>query len=96
MILLALALQAANLYDGLFSTGSMRFSFSLALSLMLWLAVLMYWLESFRSRMDGLQALVLPVAAFHEFCRANHVIQIAPLEGAALPGGAPPDSGSST
>jgi len=63
MIFLALALQAANLYDGLFSTGSMRFSFSLALSLMLWLAVLMYWLESFRSRMDGLQALVLPVAA---------------------------------
>jgi phenol hydroxylase P0 protein len=40
--------------------------------------------------------LVLPVAAFHEFCRANHVIQIAPLEGATLPGDAPPDSGSAT
>jgi phenol/toluene 2-monooxygenase (NADH) P0/A0 len=39
--------------------------------------------------------LVMPVAAFHEFCRANRVIQITPLEGATLPGAAPPDSGSS-
>jgi phenol hydroxylase P0 protein len=38
--------------------------------------------------------LVLPVAAFHEFCRANHVIQITPLEGATPAGEAPPDSGS--
>lgn len=45
---------------------------------------------------DLLVELVLPVAAFQEFCRANHVIQIAPFEGAALPGGAPPNSGSST
>ena len=29
--------------------------------------------------------LVMPVAAFHEFCRANDVVQITPLEGAALP-----------
>jgi ABC-type uncharacterized transport system permease subunit len=28
-----------------------------------WLAVLIYWLESFRSRMDGLQPMVLPLAA---------------------------------
>jgi ABC-type uncharacterized transport system permease subunit len=41
----------------------MRFSFSFALSLMLWLAVLIYWLESFRARMDGLQPMVLPLAA---------------------------------
>jgi hypothetical protein len=41
----------------------MRFSFSFAMSLMLWLAVLIYWLESFHSRMDGLQPMVLPLAA---------------------------------
>ena len=62
-IFLALALQGASLYDGLFGSGSMRFSFSFALSLMLWLAVLIYWLESFRARMDGLQPMVLPLAA---------------------------------
>jgi ABC-type uncharacterized transport system permease subunit len=62
-IALALALQGTGLYDGLFGAGDMRFSFSFALSLMLWLAVLIYWLESFRSRMDGLQPMVLPLAA---------------------------------
>lgn len=59
----ALVLQGVGLYDGLFSAGGMRFSFSFALSLMLWLAVFIYWLESFRSRMDGLQPMVLPLAA---------------------------------
>ena len=59
----ALVLQGIGLYEGLFSVGGMRFSFSLALSLMFWMAVLIYWLESFRSRMDGLQPMVLPLAA---------------------------------
>ena len=62
-ILSALILQGIGLYDGLFSAGGMRFSFSFALSLMLWLAVLIYWLESYRTRMDGLQPMVLPLAA---------------------------------
>lgn len=59
----ALSLQGIGLYDGLFGAGGMRFSFSFALSLMLWLAVFIYWLESFHSRMDGLQPMVLPLAA---------------------------------
>ena len=62
-ILVALILQGVGLYVGLFGAGEMRFSFSFALSLMLWLAVLIYWLESFRSPMDGLQPMVLPLAA---------------------------------
>ncbi|GAB1412842.1 hypothetical protein MASR1M97_15780 [Candidatus Desulfobacillus denitrificans] len=41
----------------------MRFGFSSALSLMLWLAVLIYWVESFHARLEGLQPLVLPLAA---------------------------------
>ncbi|SDI20585.1 cytochrome C assembly family protein [Propionivibrio dicarboxylicus] len=62
-IALALLLQGLELHDALFGNGGMRFSFGLALALMLWLAALIYWLESFRSRMDGLQPAVLPVAA---------------------------------
>lgn len=58
-----LFLHGIGLYEGLFGAGGMRFSFSYALSLMLWLAVFIYWLESFRARMDGLQPMVLPVAA---------------------------------
>jgi len=30
--------------------------------------------------------LVMPAAAFHEFCRANHVTHIAPIEGVAVVG----------
>ncbi|MCB1931060.1 cytochrome c biogenesis protein CcsA [Accumulibacter sp.] len=63
VLLGALVIQGFGLYEGLFSAGGMRFSFSFAMSLMLWLAVLIYWLESFRSRMDGLQPMVLPLAA---------------------------------
>jgi ABC-type uncharacterized transport system permease subunit len=62
-ILVALILQGIDLYEGLFGAGGMRFSFSFALSLMLWLAVLIYWLEGFRSALDGLQPMVLPLAA---------------------------------
>lgn len=59
----ALLLHAWGLYDGLFADIGMRFSFSFALSLMMWLAVLIYWLESFMARMEGLQPMVLPLAA---------------------------------
>jgi ABC-type uncharacterized transport system permease subunit len=73
-----LAIHGAGLYAGLFSAGAMHFSFSLALSLMLWLAVFIYWLESFRSRMDGLQPMVLPLAAacalLPEVFPASHVL----------------------
>lgn len=62
-IAFALIIQGAGLFEGLFATGTLRFSFSLAVSLMLWLAVLIYWLESFQSRMDGMQPMVLPIAA---------------------------------
>ncbi|MEN9481823.1 MAG: hypothetical protein RLZZ298_3218 [Pseudomonadota bacterium] len=59
----ALIIHAVGLYNALFSEAGMRFSFSFALSLMMWLAVLIYWLESFMSRMEGMQPMVLPLAA---------------------------------
>ena len=63
LLCLALGLHGTSLYGLLFGDGGMRFSFSLALSLMLWLAVLIHWLESFRTRLDAMQALILPFAA---------------------------------
>ncbi|AXS79057.1 inner membrane protein YpjD [Dechloromonas sp. HYN0024] len=59
----ALVIHAVGLYDALFADVGMRFSFSFALSLMMWLAVLIYWLESFMARMEGMQPMVLPLAA---------------------------------
>ncbi|MFN4148389.1 MAG: inner membrane protein YpjD [Rhodocyclaceae bacterium] len=42
---------------------STRFGFAIALSLMMWLAMAFYWIESFYARMEGLQMLGLPLAA---------------------------------
>jgi ABC-type uncharacterized transport system permease subunit len=42
----------------------MRFGFAVALSLMTWLAMMLYWFESFYARMEGLQMLGLPLATF--------------------------------
>ena len=58
-----LLIHGFGLADGIFSEIGMRFSFAFALSLMMWLAVLIYWLESFLARMEGLQPMVLPLAA---------------------------------
>jgi len=59
----SLLTHAFGLYTALFADAGMRFSFSFALSLMMWLAVLIYWLESFMARMEGMQPMVLPLAA---------------------------------
>ena len=63
LLLLALGLHGLTLSQELFGDGGMRFGFSLALSLMLWLALVLYWVESFYTRMEGLQMLGLPLAA---------------------------------
>lgn len=55
--------QAFSIYNAMHLIDGIHFSFALALSLMMWLAVLIYWLESFSARMEGLQPMVLPVAA---------------------------------
>ncbi|KAB2936721.1 MAG: cytochrome C biogenesis protein [Rhodocyclaceae bacterium] len=62
MLAAALLLHGYLLYGTLFDEGLMRFGFSAALSLMLWLAVLIYWVESFHARLEGLQPLALPLA----------------------------------
>lgn len=59
----ALLIHGLGIHVEIFGAGPMRFSFGLALSLMLWLAVLIYWLESFHAKMEGLQPMVLPLAA---------------------------------
>ena len=64
-LVLALLLHGATLSMEIFpadGTG-MRFGFAVALSMMTWLAVALYWIESFYARMEGLQMLGLPLAA---------------------------------
>ena len=63
LLLLALAAHALSLRIAIFDGESMRFGFAIALSVMLWLAIALYWIESFYARMEGLQVLGLPAAA---------------------------------
>lgn len=63
LLLLALAIHAASLRYEIFAGGQMRFGFAIAISVMMWLATLLYWVESFYARMDGLQVLGLPLTA---------------------------------
>jgi ABC-type uncharacterized transport system permease subunit len=58
----ALIAHGATLGFGIFPGNAMHFGFSLAISMILWLAIAFYWIESFYTRMEGLQMLSLPVA----------------------------------
>ena len=62
-ILLPLALHGGLLYAELFAREELRFGFAYALSAMLWLVVLFYWLESFFYDLDALQPPALALAA---------------------------------
>lgn len=63
VLLVAIAVHGVTLAQEVFPGEGMRFGFSAALSLILWLAIALYWIESFYARMDGLQMLGLPLAA---------------------------------
>jgi ABC-type uncharacterized transport system permease subunit len=58
-----LALHAWLLQLDLIAPEQPRFGFGQALSIMLWLAVVIYWIESLFYNLDGMQPLVLPLAA---------------------------------
>ena len=62
-ILAPLALHGALVYQGLFSGETLRFGFAHALSVMTLLAVALVWIESLFYRLDGMEPLVLPLAA---------------------------------
>ncbi len=63
LLLAALTIHGVTLYHEVFADGGMRCGFSLSLSMIIWLALVVYWIESFATRMEGLQMLGLPLAA---------------------------------
>ena len=62
-VLVPLTLHAWLLGGSLFAPDGLHLGVGNAVSAILWLTVLIYWLGNFYYRLDGLQALVLPVAA---------------------------------
>lgn len=62
-LLAPLALHSWLLYADLVAPQELRFGFGHALSAMLWMAVLLYWVENQFYDLDGMQPLLLPLAA---------------------------------
>ncbi|CAG0939444.1 Inner membrane protein YpjD [Gallionellaceae bacterium] len=62
-VLLPLALHAYLLYGSLFVGGALNLGLATALSLILWLTMLVYWVARFFYPIASLQTLVLPLAA---------------------------------
>jgi ABC-type uncharacterized transport system permease subunit len=62
-ILVPLALHTWLVYQALFLAPELRFGFGQALSVTLWLAVLICWFESLFVNLEGMQAIVLGAAA---------------------------------
>lgn len=60
VLLVALVLHGLALHGSIFPGEDMRFGFGLAVSLIVWLAVCFYWIETFYARLDGLHVMVLP------------------------------------
>ena len=63
LILVPLALHAALLYDSMFAGEGMRLGVGNAVSTIVWLTVVIYWLGNLFYSVEGLQAMVMPVAA---------------------------------
>jgi len=62
-VLIPLALHGYLLYDSLWFTGALNLGLVHALSLILWLTMLVYWLAHFFYPLATLKTLVLPLAA---------------------------------
>jgi ABC-type uncharacterized transport system permease subunit len=63
LLLLAIVAHGAALHLAIFPGSEMRFGFGIAVSLMIWLAVCFYWVETLYTRLDGLHAAVMPAGA---------------------------------
>jgi ABC-type uncharacterized transport system permease subunit len=63
VILAPFAIHSWMVYDMLFAQAELRFGFGQALSVMLWLSVLLYWVESLFFRLEGMQAPIFALAA---------------------------------
>ncbi|MEE9330672.1 MAG: cytochrome c biogenesis protein CcsA [Methylophilaceae bacterium] len=63
MVALGLLLHGGLLYRDIFAIGDFNFGLFYALSAILWLTALIYWLANLKHKIDILQAFVLPPAA---------------------------------
>lgn len=69
-VLATLTVHGLVLFSVMFAGSTLRIGVGDAISAILWLTVLIYWIGSLFYRLEGLQALILPVAAVAAFLPA--------------------------
>ena len=70
MVLVPIALHAMLLYHSMFAGDGVRLGVGNAMSTIVWLTVVIYWLGSLFYDIGGLQGMVMPVAAVFAFLPA--------------------------
>ncbi len=60
VLLVAIVLHGLAVHLDIFADAQMRFGFGAALSMMVWLAICFYWVETLYTRLDGLLTVVMP------------------------------------
>jgi ABC-type uncharacterized transport system permease subunit len=63
VLLVAMLAHGIALHASIFPADQMRFGFGVAVSLMVWLAICFYWVETLYTRLEGLHAVVMPAGA---------------------------------
>lgn len=78
LLLAAVVTHGAALHAAIFPGMDMRFGFGVAMSLMVWLAVCFYWVETLYTRLEGLHAVIMPAGAIASlipmFFPGDHVL----------------------
>lgn len=62
-LLAAIVLHGFALHSAMFADGSMRFGFGPSVSMIVWLAICFYWIETLYASLQGLQSFALPAGA---------------------------------
>lgn len=62
-LLAAIVAHGLALHAALFADGTMRFGFGPSVSMIVWLAICFYWIETFYTPLHGLQTFALPAGA---------------------------------
>lgn len=60
ILLAAMLAHGLAVHVDIFAGAQMRFGFGVAVSMMMWLAVCFYWIETLYTRLDGLLAVIMP------------------------------------
>lgn len=78
IVALGLLLHGGLLYRDVFAVGGFNFGLFYAISVILWLTALIYWLANLKHKIETLQAFVLPLAAIFVLLSAMSIQDYVP------------------